>query len=236
MLNKYYKCELEEKIEDIVNDKKVVYEKSDRCKEYTVMVNEALFYGFESILKIITSNKDLYIKLNDKKELSKFIDINREILNQVNKFNINLKLYSKELLSLQEIIVIINYLIENNICTKKNLESILIYFKGEEDAIESFNKLCSNLENIFNKEKSFYKLSSIVFKNEYLKHSDSEEFKKKIIEKITSNKEYIFNNYQLFKIILDFDLKIKIYYKLLIILAIRNGLNNIFLIFMIISL
>ena len=74
----------------------------------------------------------------------------KEILNQVRIFDINLKLYSKELLSLQEILEIIDCLNTNKKCTKKNLEKILNYFSNieDDDKAESFDKFCTNLEEL----------------------------------------------------------------------------------------
>ena len=95
MLSNYEK-NISGKIEGFVNNDLLIYENSERCKEYTSKVNKALFLGFESLLKIITSNVNLYLGLTEKNKFSKFIDMNKEILNQVNKFNINLKLYLKE--------------------------------------------------------------------------------------------------------------------------------------------
>jgi len=195
-------------IEEFVNNDLLIYENSERCKEYTSKVNKALFLGFESLLKIITSKKELYLGLIGKKEFSVFIDMNKEIFNQVNKFNINLKLYLKELLSLQEILRIIDCLNANGKCTKENLQNILSYFSKteDEDKADNFDKLYASLEKIFGKDESYYKLTSIIFKNEFNKNNNDENFTKTITEIITSNNEYILNNYQLLKIILDFDL------------------------------
>ena len=62
-------------------------------------------------------------------------------------------------------------LIESEKCNKDNISNILKYFENNEEnnMIESFDTLFKNLEKIFNKEKSFYKLTSTICKNEYLK-------------------------------------------------------------------
>ena len=194
-------------IEQYIIDDLLIYENSERCKEYTAKVNKALFLGFEALLKIITSKKELYLGLIGKKEFSTFINMNKEILNQVSKFNINLKLYSKELLSLQEILGIIDCLNANGKCTKDNLKKILNYFSKTEndEKAENFDKFYASLEEILGKDKSYYKLTSMIFKNEFNKNITDGDFKKKITEIITSNNEYILNNYALLKIILDFD-------------------------------
>ena len=199
-------------IEKYVNNNlptSIKYEISERCKEYTSLVNEAIFFGFESLLKNITSKIKLYTDIKND-DFIKFIDMAKEILNQVTKFDIDHKLYSKELLSLQEILEIIDFLVINKKCTKNNIEKILNYFsKGINDNIElsqSFDEFCKNLEEILGKEDSYFKLISIIFKNEFIKNMNNKEFIQKITEIITSNNEYIYNNFKLFKIILNFDI------------------------------
>ena len=126
----------------------------------------------------------------------------------MNKFNLNLKLFSKEILTLQEIIEIIDLLNINGKCTKENLETIIKYFSedlDENNLVENFDKFNKYLEQIFDKNNSYYKLISIVFKNEFAKNNNNIDFKNKITAIITSKNEYILSNSQLLKIILEFD-------------------------------
>ena len=123
LMLKEYMEDINDKIKKIIEDNKIKYETSERCQEHSLKVNKALFYGFESILKIITSNKDLYIKLLKDNNISRFINNCKEIFNQVNKFNNILKLNSKEILSLQEIIALIDGLITNDIITQEENSS-----------------------------------------------------------------------------------------------------------------
>jgi len=96
-------------MEDIINNKKIKYEISERCPKYYPTVNEALFFGIESILKILTSNEDIYLNLiNNEKELNNFLNIIREISQRALKMEYNLKLFSKEVYSLREILLIID--------------------------------------------------------------------------------------------------------------------------------
>ena len=192
----------------------IEYENSERCKEYTSKVNKALFFGFESLLKIITTDKKLYLNFCEQNQISKLIDKTEEVLNQINKFNVNLKLYSKELLSLQEIIVIINELNSKKICNSDNLKKILKYFsesiKDKDKLLDNFVIFFKDLEETLGKkkDKNYYKIISTVLKNEFMKHFYNDEFKNKIIEIIITNKdyEYIASNYQLLRIILEFDI------------------------------
>ena len=198
-----------DKMEKIIKDGMIIYGNNEQCKEYTSIVNKALFNGFESILKIITSSNELYTKRKGKEEIDELLNMNKEILNQMNKFNLNLKLFSKELLTLQEIIEIINELNKNDKCTTENLENIIKYFSGsseENKLIDDFDKFYKNLEKIFDKNNSYYKLISIVFKNEFVKNNNNDEFKKKITDIITKENEYILKCNQLLKIILNFDI------------------------------
>ena len=226
LMLKEYMEDINDKIKKIIEDNKIKYETSERCQEHTLKVNKALFYGFESILKIITSNKDLYIKLLKDNNISRFINNCKEIFNQVNKFNNILKLNSKEILSLQEIIALIDGLISNDIITSENLNTILNYYsektQNEPEIQNIFEQFFNDLKKIFenNKNQNYYKLISIVFKNEFMKYFDNNEFKKKVMEIIITDTDigYISNNYQLFKIILEFNIEPS---------KIRHNLNNI---------
>ena len=60
--------------------------------------------------------------------------MNKEILLQMNKFNLNLKLFSKELLIIQEIIEIINKLNQLNKCSSDNLKTIIKYYSESEQS------------------------------------------------------------------------------------------------------
>ena len=193
---------------EFIKDGKIIYGKHEKCQEYTKRVNKSLFNGFESVLKIITSCKELYIERKGKKEILELLNMNKEILNQMNKFNLNLKLYSKELLTLQEIIEIINGLIIDDKLSIDKLEEIIKYFSESEEnnLVENFENFYNYLKKIFEKNKSFYRIISIVFKNEFVKNNSDDEFKKKIIEIIVDENEYILNCNQLLKIILDFEI------------------------------
>ena len=187
----------------------IKYEISEKCKEYTSIVNETIFFGFETLLKNITTKIKLYTDIKND-DFIKFIDMAKEILNYVTKFDFDHKLYSKELLSLQEILEIIDFLVINKKCTKNNIEKILKYFsKGINDYVDlsqSFDEFCKNLEEISGKDDSYFKFISIIFKNEFIKNKNNKEFIQKITEIITSNNEHIYNNFKLFKIILNFDI------------------------------
>ena len=177
-------------MEIFIKDEMINYGKDENFQEYTSRVNKALFNCFESILKIITSTKELYIERKGKNEITGLLNMNKEILNQMNKFNLNLKLSSKELLTLQEIIEIINGLNIDDKFSSNILNKIIEYFSESEEnnLVENFDKFYECLKEIFEKNNSYYKIMSIVFKNEFIKNYNDVEFKKKITEIITEKR------------------------------------------------
>ena len=215
---------LYEKVYEVINNKKIKYEKSKRCREYTSIVNEILFLGMESILKVITSDEKVYLNLINK-DFEKFQDLlnaNNEILQLAMKNEAILSLYSKEVFSLQELLIITDCLISNKIGTPENILKIINFFsietelvnenkenenisKNENKLIESFENLINILETLIGKDKSYTKIMSIIFKNEYIKVTN-EAFRIKLIEVIMSKNEFIYTNYKLFKFIISIDI------------------------------
>ena len=203
---------LYEQIEEIINKNKIIYEISKRSKEYKSIVNIPLFYGMESILKVTTKEK-IYIDLFNNKNILKLIDINKEILQLALKMEANYDLYSKEVYSLQEIILILECLNLNKKLTLENIKKIVSFFSNEtdyinqdneNDLIESFKSLYKNLVSLIGNDKSFNKIMSIIFKNEFIKIT-KDNFRKELLEIIMKKDEFIYNNYQIFKYILYVD-------------------------------
>ena len=99
---------LYELIKDIINGNKnnIKYENSDRSPQYTAIVNEVIFLGIDSLLKILISNEKLFKDINDVQKLIELINFYREILQDISKLQNNLMLYSKEMYSLEEIVEI----------------------------------------------------------------------------------------------------------------------------------
>ena len=52
-----------EQINDIINKKQIKYEQSKRNPQHTSIVNSAIFYGIESILRVVTSNDNIDLPL-----------------------------------------------------------------------------------------------------------------------------------------------------------------------------
>ena len=206
-----------EEVNEIINNKKIKYEISKRCKEYTSIVNETLFFGMESILKVITSNEKVYINLiKNFEEFKAFINVNKEILQLALKLEANLDLYSKEAFSLQELLKITDFLIPNKIVTPENISKIINLFSVETDLLnedkenenkltESFGNLYNTLETLIGKDESFNEIMSTVFKNEFIKVTN-ESFRIKLLEIVMSKNEFIYTNNQLFKFIISIDI------------------------------
>ena len=53
--------DLYEKIKKVIKDGIIKYETSERNRDYTSLVNKAIFFGIESLIRVITSNEDIYI-------------------------------------------------------------------------------------------------------------------------------------------------------------------------------
>ena len=214
MLNDYLKKienfkNIHEELDKISNS--IVYENDEKNNEYKSEVNKGLFIGIESILKIITSNPKIFLESN-KDKFSKLININKEIMNQMKKFIINLNIHSQEILSIEEILVIIDYVNNKGKYKTETLKKILEYFTkvadNNEQPLNNFEEYHNNLENLLGKEndREYFKMMSFIFKNEFNKFSNIGEIKRKIIEIITSKDGHILNNNAIFKSIMTFDI------------------------------
>jgi hypothetical protein len=194
----------------------VEYEQSDST---SIIVNKALFYGIESILKVLTSNEDIYISTKNKlKNFNELINIIKDILQSAFKLEANLILSTNEAFSLKEIIEIIEALNKNNINIDENIKEIIEYFSeqtlniykpdNDDDIFEKRETLIKNFENFYNYLKSllgnsdsFNILMPSIIRDEYSKVQD-DKFRYKLLEIITSKNEFIYNCYPLLKQIL----------------------------------
>ena len=144
---------LYEKIKKVIEDGTIKYEISERNRGYTSFVNKAIFFGIESIIRVVTSNEDIYIDIKDEKEkFSQLIKINKEILQEASKIQMNLNLYSKEIHSLQEILLLNDCFNANNIDTLENITKLIKYFSNETILInnEQEDELIDNFEELYN--------------------------------------------------------------------------------------
>ena len=203
---------LYEKIIKVFEDGTIKYESSERNRNYSSLVNKAIFFGIESIIKVVTSNEDIYINLkNNKEKFSQLIKVNKEILQGTSKIQMNLNFYSNEILSLQEILLLNDCFNKNNLDVHENITKLIKYFSDEiilinneqeDELIDNFIKLYNDLNNKIGNDKSFYQIMPIIFKNEYDK-IQFDSFRNQILNIILKNNEFIINNYRIFKFIIQ---------------------------------
>ena len=182
------------------------------------------FLSLDSILRVITSNADIYkltpntSEISDDldKEFLKLININKEILQRALQLEADLNLRSKEAFSLQQIMKLIDAFPLKEKDTKDNIIKIFEYFSKETlnnnnkwqrelcDKLNEFHQFLEEKLGKINKNKNFnfYKILSFVFYNEYIKIS-FEEFRLLILKKIISNQELMKNSSQIIKIIVE---------------------------------
>jgi len=104
------------KIKNIIEEKQIEYEISSRNPRNTLIVNKVFFLSLDSILRVITSNADIY-KIPSKtpetsndsdNEFFKLINLNKDILQRALQLEADLNLRSKEAFSLQQIMKLID--------------------------------------------------------------------------------------------------------------------------------
>ena len=212
---------LYELIKDIINGNKnnIKNENSDRSPQYTAIVNEVIFLGIDSLLKILISNEKLFKDINDVQKLIELINFYREILQDISKLKNNLMLYSKEMYSLEEIVEIFDLFYINKINKKEYFGEILKYFSNETELINNkeekeytknlknnFDKLYKTLSKHIKKDKNFPKLMNIILVNEFNK-IDDKKFRIELMNIWITNDELIYNSSNLIELILGKYLK-----------------------------
>ena len=106
LLNIYQKISIHEKnlfnkIEKIIDNKEIQYEISDRSPHYTEEVNSSFFNIMESLLKIITSDYEIYQNLK-KQDFYDFINSLKTIVQNALRIVNELIIFSKEVFTIQE--------------------------------------------------------------------------------------------------------------------------------------
>ena len=102
--------------------------------------NKAILYMIESILKVAILNAQIYIdKKNDRNEFFQLLNTYKDILCQILQINTNLRLHSKEIIFLQVLMEIIDFLFINK---KDQLENIIkvIQFLSKESILTNEEK------------------------------------------------------------------------------------------------
>jgi hypothetical protein len=199
-------------IEEIIKNKEIKYEISPRNPEYTFIVNEVFFISLDSILRVITSNDEIYnLSSQNFFELN---NTNEEVLQEAIQLEDNLILRSKEVFSLQELLKLNNVFLINKINHMENIKKIIKYFglQTKYNNEEKKRALCDNFNDFYNflvdslgKENNnfnFYKVLNFVLFNEYMKIS-FDNFRELLLQKILDNNDFIKNSSQIIKFILE---------------------------------
>jgi len=112
--------------------------------------NKAILYMIESILKIVNYYTQIYIdKENDKNEFFQLLTMNKDILYQVLQIKTNLRLYSKEIISLQIQIEIIDFLYLNKKDQPENIIKVVQFLSKESTLIDK-EKEIGKVQNLIN--------------------------------------------------------------------------------------
>ena len=207
---------LYEQIEEIITKKQIIFEISDRNPEYSLVVNESFFLSVDSILRVVITNEKIYkLSEEDSNEVIFTLIITyKEILQNALSLNNELTCRSKEAVSLQEILKLLDDLTNIGMLNMENLKEILKYFKDETRYINENDgkKLCENFENFYkfftkfeesqNKKFDMYKTLNFICLNEYLKIIN-EDFRQLLFNKILEKNEMIKNSSQLVKILIE---------------------------------
>mgnify|MGYP006873037619 CR=1 FL=1 len=118
--------ELLEQIEEIINSGQIIFEISERNPEYLGIVNKIFFLCLDSILRILTSKPEIYeLPIDDFFDL---INTNKEVLQNALQLDALLKLRSKEVFSLQEILKLIDAFYSNNLANVNNVKMVIQYY------------------------------------------------------------------------------------------------------------
>ena len=209
--------ELYSQIEEKINNKEIVFEISERNPKYSSIVNEAFFICVDSMLRVIISNESIY-DIKDKIPddiIFELISAYKEVLQNALSLNNELTFRSKEAVSLQEILKLLDAFTNIKQLNIDNLKSTIKYFKDETRYNNENDgyKLCLNFDVFFqilfkkfekseNKQFNMYKTFGFIFLNEYLKITDP-DFRRLLFEKILEKNEMIINSSQLFKILVE---------------------------------
>ena len=192
---------LYEQIKTVIDKKQVIFEVSERNPEHNSFVNKAFFIALESLLRVITSNEKIYIKLKDDSDrYFELINIDKQIHQDGLLLNTSLTLYSKEVYSLQEILIIFEALDRCEINSIENLTKTIKFFSKQTTLIikEKKSDLISNLKklyeflfkNIKNNNEKYGEIINSIFWNEFNKII-YDDYRRKIIEIILENQELI---------------------------------------------
>ena len=219
ILNIYKKISINEndlfsKIEKIIANKEIQYEISKRSPIYTEEINSPFFYILESLLKIITSDFELYENLKNQVFYDFINSIKTIVQNTLTIVN-DLIIFSKEVYTIQEFLNIQEYLNIANKSTKESLSKVLMILSDQSKLTNiilsddtQYNPLCENIQKLYDflienigDTNNFAELMINIFADE-IKKIKNQQYRKKLTDIILKNPKMIAKSYQFMKIII----------------------------------
>ena len=196
-------------VEGIIDNKKIEFEVSERNPEYNIILNNSFFLCMEAILRVVSTKISKIFEESEDK-FTELQNISKEIYQDAMQLNSTLGLFSKEVYSLEEIIVLVDAFIMNHAATLDNIKKLIKFFISQNNLIKKkkTKELIDNLSNLYGfinrnvgKSPDYYKIIIKILNNEFLKVYE-ENYRIKILEIIFLNNGIIINSTQLIKIIM----------------------------------
>ena len=180
------------------------------------IINEIILFILKQLFKILISNNNILDKNKDSKEgINEIIKYYEEILQDFLSIKNNLNLKIKEINAINEIIEIFKAFYSNEIYDKEKYKEILNELEIESniylpnDLYRQFEKIYNYLKKNIGKDKNFAKFMNIILTCENLK-IDNEIFRKKLLNIILNENEYISNYIDLINSIINEFIKNKV--------------------------
>ena len=212
ILNIYQKISIHEKylfnkIDKIIENNEIKYEISERVSAHTEEFNAPFFYILESILKIMTTDIELYRNLKGQ-DYYDFINSLKGIAQDALRVVRELTIFSKEVFTIQQFLDIEDKL---NLVNKSNSDNILKvlellskHSKFTNEIIMNptkYTEICENIQNLndFLKDNlgntdNYIKLILYIFVEE-TKKVNNEQYYKKLVDIILSNPNLVAKSY-----------------------------------------
>jgi hypothetical protein len=219
ILNIYQKIsnsekDLYSKIEKIIANKDIQYEISNRSPPYTEEINSPFFYVLESLLKIITSDFELYERLKNQ-DFYDFINSLKTIVQNTLTIVNDLIIYSKEVYTIQEFLNIQENLNIVNKSNKESLSNVLMILSNQSKLTNIIltddnqsGPLCENIQKLYDflienigDTNNFAELMLNIFVDE-IKKIKNQQYRKKLTDIILNNPKLIAKSYNFMKIII----------------------------------
>ena len=202
------------KIEKIIDNKEVKYEVSKRSPHFTEEVNSSFFNIMESLLKIITSDFEIYENL-DNQEFYAYITSLKTIVQNALRIVNDLIIYSKEVFTIQEFLNIQEHL---NIVNKSNKDNILKVLHILSDQSKFTNNILKDETQYKDLSQNIQILHDFLFENlgdtdkfadlmlnicvDEIKKIKSEQYRAKLADIVLKNPKIIPKSYEFMSIIL----------------------------------